>query len=403
MLSVLALFAVSSFSQTLTIGPSFAGVPDDGSDSTSQPVRTVIDLSAPASATGVVTAVHIYWSNANCPGALKVKFFRPSTDLTMVGVRGPFSVTSRDFTVTLSPPVPVLKGDVIGITRLTTCGAPMRFDESDATYAYFSSDFVGPYDNGYNVIFGSRLALAGTGIETEDILRGVLPVAGSVAGSGGSNFRTSLQLLHPGGTAGSMTGKLVFHPASTSGTSFDPTITYTLSPGQVLAYEDIATAFGRSGVGSIDLLTTQTAAKPLIVARVFNDAGAAGTSGLTEEVIDVADARVINSGSTAYLVTPVDPAKTRFNVGVRTLLSGATLTITLRDSNGGAIRTFTKSYLPNWFEQVGSTTFVGNTVIAGNQSIAITVTSGSAIVYGSTTDNTTNDPAIQYATPENGD
>jgi hypothetical protein len=31
-----------------------------------------------------------------------------------------------------------------------------------------------------------------------------------------------------------------------------------------------------------------------------------------------------------------------------------------------------------------------------NQSISITVGSGSAVVYGATTDNTTNDPNIQY-------
>ena len=96
-------------------------------------------------------------------------------------------------------------------------------------------------------------------------------------------------------------------------------------------------------------------------------------------------------------MTPVDPTKTRFNIGVRTLFSGATITAVLRDTNGNPLKTVTKTYLPNWFEQVDSTTFFGGTVIGPNQSISITVGGGSAIVYGSTTDNTTNDPNIQFA------
>jgi hypothetical protein len=393
MFLVQVLLTTSLYSQVLTIGTHFAGVPDGGPDSSSGTVRTVIDLSAPASATGIVTSAHLYWSAAGCIDAVKVKFFRPSTRLTMTAERGPFSVSTKDFTVTFSPPVPVLEGDVIGLTRLTNCGTPMLFDDQDGRYAVFSSDYVGPYSNGYNSNFGNRLALSGTGIETEDLLRGVIPIVGSTSGSGGSSFKTSLQLLHGAGTTeGPITGKLVFHPANTSGTSSDPTVTYTLSPGQVISYSDIAATFGRFGIGSIDLMTTQTATKPVIIARVFNDAGAAGTSGLTEDFIDLADARVLNAGFTGFLVTPVEPSKTRFNIGVRTLLSGATLIVVLRDTDGNVIRTLTKSYQPNWFEQVDSTTFLGGMVVRSNESIAITVATGSAVVYGSTTDNKTNDP-----------
>ena len=392
--------AGAALSQVLKIGPNFSGSPTAGGDSNSEPVRTVIDLFAPASATGIVTSVHFYWSTAGCTDALKIKFFRPSTKLTMVAERGPFTVSATEVTLTLSPPVPVLKGDVIGITRLTNCGTPMLFYEQNATYAYFSSDFKGPYSTGYNYIFGERLALAGTGVETEDILRGIIPVVASAAGANGSNFRTSLQLLHGAGlTSNTITGKLVFHPAGTSGSVSDPTLTYTIGAGQVLSFPDIVATFGRSGTGSIDLVTTQSATKPIIITRVFNDAGAAGTAGLTEDLIDLSDARVLNAATTGFLVTPTDPAKTRFNIGVRTLLAGATFTAVLRDTNGGAVRSVTKSYPPNWFEQVDSTGFFGGFAISGNQSIAITISSGSAIIYGSTTDNITNDPNIQYATP----
>jgi hypothetical protein len=164
-----------------------------------------------------------------------------------------------------------------------------------------------------------------------------------------------------------------------------------------VTYPDIVATFGRSGLGSVDLITTPAATKPVIITRVYNDAGTLGTSGLTEDVIDPSDARVINSGFTAFLITPVDPSKTRFNIGVRTGFSGATMTVSLRDTNGSVIHTVSKSYQPNWFEQVDSTTFLGGTGIGPNQSILITVSSGSAIVYGATTDNISNDPNIQFA------
>jgi hypothetical protein len=165
-----------------------------------------------------------------------------------------------------------------------------------------------------------------------------------------------------------------------------------------VTYPDVVATFGRSGLGSVDLITTPTATKPVVITRVYNDAGTLGTSGLTEDVIDPSDPRVINTGFTAFLVTPVDPTKTRFNIGVRTGFSGATLTAVLRDTNGTALKTVTKSYLPNWFEQVDSTSFFAGTAVGANQSISITVSVGSAIVYGSTTDNITNDPNIQFAT-----
>ncbi|HYI13087.1 MAG TPA: PKD domain-containing protein, partial [Thermoanaerobaculia bacterium] len=159
----LLLSTAPLFSQTLTIGADFSGVPDTNTSSPGS-ASTVIDLSSPATATGLVTSVHAYWSQAGCTNALKIKFFRPRTNLAMVAERGPFTVSTRDFTVTLSPPVSVQKGDVIGVTRLTTCGTSTAFHEQDSSYATFSGDYSGPYEAGYNAVFGARLALRGVGI-----------------------------------------------------------------------------------------------------------------------------------------------------------------------------------------------------------------------------------------------
>ena len=104
---------------------------------------------------------------------------------------------------------------------------------------------------------------------------------------------------------------------------------------------------------------------------------------------------LLTRGESGLLVTPIEPGRTRFNIGVRTLSLGATLRATLKDSAGSTLITTTRTYAPNWFEQIDATTFLG-TAIAGNQSIQIEASAGSAIVYGSTTDNTTNDPAVQF-------
>lgn len=386
------------FGQVLTIGPNFSGSPNS-SDSNVAPVRTDIDLVSPASATGTVTSVHVYWSQTGCANALKIKFFhRSGNTLTMTAERGPFTSTTSDLTLTMSPAVAVQQGDLIGVARIASCGNPGSFfGFPSAGYVAFGSDVTGSVDITAGSLAGSPLALGGTGTATEQ-LRGYIPVVGSTAGASGANFKTSLQLLYGApGSSGSITGKLVFHQSGTSGSSSDPTVTYNVGAGQVVTYPDIVATFGRSGLGSVDLITTPTATKPVIITRVYNDAGTLGTSGLTEDVIEASDPRVINAGFTAFLVTPVDPAKTRFNIGVRTGLSGATLTAVLRDTNGTALKTVTKTYLPNWFEQVDSTAFFAGTAVGPNQSIAITVSVGSAIVYGSTTDNINNDPNIQFA------
>jgi len=394
----LFLLTAPLVAQVLTIGPGFSGSPNS-SDSNVAAVRTDIDLVSPASATGTVSSVHVYWSQSGCTNALKIKFFhRTGNTLTMTAERGPFSSAGADNNFAMSPVVPVQQGDLIGVARVAACGNPGSFfGFPSAGYVAFGSDVTGSVDITAGTVSGSPLALGGTGTATEQ-LRGYIPVVGSTAGGSGSNFKTSLQLLYGAPTSsGSITGKLVFHPAGTSGSSSDPTVTYNVGAGQVVTYPDIVATFGRSGLGSVDLITTPSATKPVVITRVYNDAGTLGTSGLTEDVIDPTDPRIIQAGFTAFLVTPVDPAKTRFNIGVRTGFSGATFTAVLRDTNGTALKTVTKSYLPNWFEQVDSTSFFAGTAVGANQSISITVSVGSAIVYGSTTDNTTNDPNIQFA------
>ncbi|MEA2164577.1 MAG: hypothetical protein QOK37_2704 [Thermoanaerobaculia bacterium] len=58
--AVLLLTSAPLFAQ-LTIGNAFSASPN-ASDSNISPVRTDVDLTGPASGTGTVTSVHVYWS-----------------------------------------------------------------------------------------------------------------------------------------------------------------------------------------------------------------------------------------------------------------------------------------------------------------------------------------------------
>jgi hypothetical protein len=125
--------------QTLSIG---IGLVYAGNDSR-QGIRTILDTEATANLDGQLTTAVFEWSASPCPAAVKIKIFRPSASLffldftlpdsfSFVAERGPFDVTAPVLggtyafqVVTLSPPVDVQAGDVIAITRLTTCGGPV--------------------------------------------------------------------------------------------------------------------------------------------------------------------------------------------------------------------------------------------------------------------------------------
>ena len=151
---------------------------------------------------------------------------------------------------------------------------------------------------------------------------------------------------------------------------------------------------GQSGIGSLDVVAT-TGAAPVVSARVYNDGGAAGTNGFTEDALKPSEA--LSIGAHAVLIGPFDAVLFRYNVGVRTLAGGATIDITVRDFSGLVLRNLTRTYPSNFFEQKDVATFLGSLPLGPNQSITIDVVSGSLFVYGATADNRTNDPAVNFA------
>jgi hypothetical protein len=108
------------------------------------------------------------------------------------------------------------------------------------------------------------------------------------------------------------------------------------------------------------------------------------------------ESRLLFAGSTSYLIAPPSDTTLRFNIGVRSLLSGAVVTFRQRDASGAIIRNVTRTYDPTFYEQQPASTLLGGP-IAADDSIEISVSSGSAFIYGATVDNTTNDPSAQFA------
>jgi hypothetical protein len=395
------LFAPAAMAVTLTIGNR---VTPNAAVAVSATPRTTVDLVHPATHTGTVDAARLEWSSA-CSNAVKVKFFRRAGDsLTMTAERGPFTTTVAASQVALSPPVPVQQGDLIGVTSLGNCGSPVASSGIQSEgYFQYEGDVTGTV--AFSGVIASQvadtLAVSASGPATERTER-VVPVVGSVQGGFGSNFKTEMQIFNPADET--VQYRLVFRRAGVAGAPTDAFINVPVGPKSAEHFTDIVATMSQNGLGSLDLIVPAGQVVPILAARVYNDAGAAGASGLSEEGIPIplpeeglTGTNVLRRGVTGYLILPLNQGRTRFNVGVRTLHAGATVLIKTRNKAGVTIGSRPLTYPPHYFIQTDVASFTGTTSFSGSDSIEITVIYGSIIVYGASTDNTTNDPSVQFA------
>lgn len=212
----------------------------------------------------------------------------------------------------------------------------------------------------------------------------LIPVAGSVTGVGGTVFRTSARLSNP--TDATISGTIVFRPAGSAPSSSNPSMTYTLAPFETVAHADLIAALGASGIGTLEILPT-TGSPPAVLATIQN--------GGSMQIAAATDRNVLGAGSRAVLSIP-DLTRFRYNVGVRTLAAGATISFQVRGQSGNSIRTATHTYPPNTFVQPPAAQLLGGD-IAGGQSLVIIVESGSAVVYGASVPHTGTGSMIQVA------
>jgi hypothetical protein len=388
------LFVCSILTAQVTIG----SMPAVSGSYNGMGPSTVVDLSHPASASGTLTAAAVRW-NIGCSNAFKLKFLRLSnlTSYTVHAERGPFNASSGTNLVTLSPPVEVQKGDLIAVTQVaSSCGGYFySFAPTSSMTMFFSGDITPTGTLNGQVQRGKQLDARAT--SDANVCEGVVPGVGSVAGGFGSFFRTSMQITSRDGKP--TTGKLVFHPAGRSGSDSDPSLPFSVPPFSVVSFADVVEAMGQSGLGSLDVIST-SGSRPLITVRVFNDAGAAGTSGFTEEIVTLDN--VFQPVDEGIITMPADLTNFRMNVGVRALDAGATIDIVVTDSHGAILlpSTTKPAYASNYYEQVSLQQFINNVQPVANGMVRVRVMSGSAIIYTTTTDNRTNDSSIDLAQRE---
>ncbi len=136
---------------------------------------------------------------------------------------------------------------------------------------------------------------------------------------------------------------------------------------------------------------------PLVVTRIFNDGGAAGTAGFSEPMVRPGDEFIIEAPRTAFLVAPSDFTKSRMNIAVRALSEGATLEFKVIDSNGTFVG-FDKDLRGGRIRPGLDDVPAPGRTIGNNDTIQVKVTAGRAIVGGVSVDNKTNDTSLQLGT-----
>ena len=242
--------------------------------------------------------------------------------------------------------------------------------------------------------FVDNLALAVTPAPAEELV-GYITVAGSTAGSAGSFFRTSVQITNP--FFSTISGHFVFHPAGAPASPSDPTMGFALAAGQTFSWYDAVGAMGLSGLGSFDVYSSN-GDPPLVVARIFNDGGTAGTTGFTESLVKVGDVTAPGSGAsvTGVLVGPILVDLFRYNVGLRTVGAPVHVSVQVLDASGATVHNADHDYPADYFIQTTVTDFLGGFVIGDNFTLRVTFSGGGLIIYGATVDNTTNDPSAQF-------
>lgn len=209
----------------------------------------------------------------------------------------------------------------------------------------------------------------------------IIPVAGSTRGQSNANFKTELQLTNT--TDKAIGGWLLYRPHGRLHR-------YDVPAHGTLSFDDVIATMGGSGLGSIDVLADSSAI-PVIVARAYDDQPT-GTTGVT--VPALLTPQVLIREHIGALIAPRDLTRYRFNVGVRTLDSGATILGIVRSETGAERVRFQIAFPPNYFEQQTGNAFTGITLNA-NDSIQFRVEAGSVILYATTVDNITNDSSIQ--------
>lgn len=366
----------------------------------SAPGVTVIGTGA-ATGSGALDTVTFGWSQTGSCAAAKIKVFRfDGSNFAFVGERGPIAATGNVgvnnlTSAPLSPPIPVEKGDLLGIASAGTCGSPSGFHYSPgpSTVVSFPSDVTSTVNlsSASAVTKDFTMALFASGTGNGETFAGIIAGAGSLHGASNANFKTAVQVTNP--SASTIDARVVFHPAGSAAGPNDPSLGFSVDAGGTGSVDDVVAAMGLTGLWSVDLYTGGGDRTPVLIARIYSDAGAAGTTGFTEELVSP-DA--VPPGGEGILIGPSDLVRYRYQIGVRTIGGPVEVSVTVKDHKGDVVHTFTKTYGADSFVQLTVHDFLGGFDIEPDDSLDIGFSGGGAIIYGATTDNVTNDPSAQF-------
>ena len=218
--------------------------------------------------------------------------------------------------------------------------------------------------------------------------RAIIPVVGSANGANGSHFITTMTLLNSY-FPDRLRGRLVFHPAGANANA--SSMPYDIPYGSQLDFGDVVAQFGASGLGSLDIIPDDDSPAwlPIADVHVMNLAVGGATFGMSVPLVRVADFAA--SDVVTLHVPPLSRART--NVGVRTLENGGTLFISVIDGNG-EIHSVERSLPGTYFAQMTVDDLVGFPV---KTPAVVRINSIGGLVYGTETDNITNDPRIRIS------
>lgn len=225
------------------------------------------------------------------------------------------------------------------------------------------------------------------------VKRAVIPIVGKVEGVNGAQFSTSMKLL---ATADNMKGNLILRELGSAGTEFDATIPYDLAKaGDVLELDDLMATFGRTGLGSVDIVPEGNEI-PQALTHVFNTTAKGETFGTFEQQVVPWNFYDATTEGRTLLVMPAETF--RVNLGVRSL-EDATLEFTVLDKNKLALGTKEIHLRTDELQFAAAKEILGFDLKQGDV-IQVAIKSGDAIPFYTFTENTTNDPSLFVFQPK---
>lgn len=216
---------------------------------------------------------------------------------------------------------------------------------------------------------------------------------GHGSGQGGSQWRTTLWINNPGGTAANCQVQLLLrNQANTS----PPTYNVTVQPGDTLKFDDATwTLFGIQGYGALRVLSNH---QVVVNSRIYNQPGSdiSATQGQFFSAIPATFAVSSGESTDVLGVNQAPDNAFRYNYGfVETTGNSVTFQATLYDGDGSTLGARAYSLQPFEAIQVGLADLGAGATPTENGRLHIAVTGGvgRVIAFGSGIANTSQDPS----------